>query len=335
MDQSKSNGVERGIHNDLKGLKLINDFKFLRAKEVGKFLWPRNGHSDKYGERICRKWLEKKYVLARKLPNRAGNAFVLAKAGVEFLSEYGVEAYSGKDWGSTKDGEWYPPKEWQHHCLTNSLLSDIFSWDGVEEVIPENKIRKNFSSSKIPDGIFIRHGFANWLEVENHRKSGKRMDDLVKIFLDTCSGKEIIIDGISIEKFTLAYPENKRDENGHLIDHKTRFINALKKHAKTDEYLYTIPFDIESDYSVSDAFPTMEIIESDAVALEIKRLIYLRMEKIPGGQRFHLDDESVWEIKEDRFSCELNTGAGEKMTFGSLIKAHRFIAVESLNLKNK
>ena len=98
-------GTEIGKGLDIEGLCWIYKFGWLRSSEIGRLLWPGSEHSEKYGQRICRKWNSRPrwYVIKRRLPYGAGSAYLLSESGVRFLEEHGISARGGKgkDWGET------------------------------------------------------------------------------------------------------------------------------------------------------------------------------------------------------------------------------------------
>lgn len=329
MTQEQANSYDAGIKNDLIGLRLINDYKFLRAKEIGRFLWGKSPHATKYGERISRKWIDKKFVIPRTLPGRAGTALVLAARGVDFLSEFDVIGQSGKDWGSTVGGEWMPPKEWQHHCLTNSLLSFLACDENYSQITPEHQLRKIIKSGKTADGLAtLKEKFRIWIEVENGRKSGSRMTDLVKTLLsvNTASNKLVKeISGVPVHYVAVAYPSNKKDENGHAIDHKSRILSAAKKMAEEDFRFLEFAFEMGSDASVNDLQVQMSMIESDAVNVELDRLEKHGMELIDGTPTYYLDDGTIVQVLGKSTWCNDVTTEHRTVT-----DAKRWIAMQNV-----
>lgn len=329
MTQEQVNGYEAGIKNDLIGLKLISEYKFLRAKEIGRFLWGKSAHATKYGERIARKWIDKKMVLARPLPGRAGTALVLASRGVDFLSEYNVDSQSGKDWGSINDSKWMPPKEWQHHCLANSLLSFLACDPAYSQLIPENILRRSIRSGKTPDALVtFKDKYRIWIEVENHRKTGSSMTDLISAMLSINSVSNRTfknISGIDIHYFVVAHPINKKDENGHVIDHKTRIISAAKKQAIEDFRFIEFAFEMDSDSSVKEAKMTMSVIESDTVSVELARLEKHSMEFVDDTPTYYLDDGTVIQLVGASTWC-----LGVESQHKNITTAKRWIATQNV-----
>jgi len=174
--------LDQGEHA-ARALLYISDFTWLRATELGRLLHPGQPHSRKYAEAHLRKLCELQLVIPRQLPGaNAGRAYVLSSRGARQLNEWlCADGYStGKDWGRTKEGVWTPPTSWRHDLIATGVLSlmgergyDIYSEPYLRHIEPEAK--------KHPDGLIAdrERGFSIWLEVENARKSGRNIDQLV------------------------------------------------------------------------------------------------------------------------------------------------------------
>lgn len=272
-DFEAEDGTKQGLQNDLIGLEYINSFRFLRAAEIGRLIWGNSENSIKYGQRICRKWLKNKYVIARNLPSKAGNAFVLAANGVELLESNWRMAKTGKDWGKMEGGSWSPPREWRHHLIANSFLAYIKNIEGVSEVISENELRMKTQKGKIADGAFRLNDELCWLELENHRKTGGRMIDLVKTLIKIGSKekKNPKLDNEEFTQFYIAFPENKVDERGYQLNHRKRVLSAAKKMADQDFIYRTIEIKLNGYTTIGHEIKS-ELIEASPVT---KRLKYL------------------------------------------------------------
>lgn len=250
-DIDSMNSFELGEVHDTDGLWSISRYGFLRANELGKLIWPSVKHNQKNGQRICRKWLDKGFVIARELPSKAGYAYVLASRGVRFLEEKDIPAKSGKDWGNMREGQWTPPFDWQHDLMANIFLVSM-EVQG-HKVHPKYLLRRMGGLDKIPDGICYRDGNVFVVEFENHRKTGKDMATLAKSIVNARQ----VFPGHDDKNLThiLAYPEDAIDERGHRIDHKTRLVNAAEKEATRDLVLElrAIKFDRYNLISVNES----------------------------------------------------------------------------------
>jgi hypothetical protein len=317
MMEQAEDGFLVGQENDLEGLHWLAKFGFLRAKDVGVLLWGQEENSFKYGQRICRKWIDKGYVLKRELPSKAGGAFVLAAGGVKFLSENGINSKTGKDWGSIKNGEWSPPREWKHHVIANSFLCYLES--RVTAIIPENQFRKSGSKGKLPDGMFINNDEAFWIEVENHRKSGSKMEDLCKIIIDLKT-KKSEYKGNKIFP-VIVYPENSVDERGYAINHKERIINAIKSISKVDLYLKFICVKLIG-LTVDSHKEEAVLIESDKLSIELKRLNKTSRDEKEDSSIYYIGNEKFLINKKD-FSVLYK---GRKIQCSSITEARRLAA---------
>ena len=250
-DIDSMNSFELGEAHDTDGLWSISRYGFLRANELGKLIWPSVKHNQKNGQRICRKWLDKGFVIARELPSKAGYAYVLASRGVRFLEEKDIPAKSGKDWGNMREGQWTPPFDWQHDLMANIFLVSM-EVQGYK-VHPKYLLRRMGGLDKIPDGICHRDGNVFVVEFENHRKTGNDMATLAKSIVNARQ----VFPGHDDKNLThiLAYPEDAIDERGHRIDHKTRLVNAAEKEATRDLVLdlRAIKFDRYNLISVNES----------------------------------------------------------------------------------
>lgn len=322
MTEQAADGFLVGQENDLEGLHWLAKFGFLRAKDVGVLLWGKEENSFKYGQRICRKWLDKGYVLKRELPSKAGGAFVLAAGGVKFLNENGINSKTGKDWGSIKNGEWSPPTEWKHHVITNSFLCYLKSRS--LSIVTENELRKNGATGKLPDGIFFSGENAFWIEVENHRKSGQKMAAMCQKIIEL-KIKEQIFRGKKLIP-AIVYQKNSVDERGYAINHKERVINAIKSIAKVDLSLRFICVELIG-LTVNSHKEELVSIESDKLSIELKMLHHNRsVEETEGFDIYHFVKEKCILNKKN---CNVEF-RGKIYEFQTITAARRFAASLSL-----
>ncbi len=221
-----------GQENDRTALRLIHDFGWLRAPELGLLIWGAHAHHVKYGERLLRKLDARHLVIPRPLPAHAGSAFVLSQRGAELVLENtGVAARSGKDWGETQAGVWTAPKWWRHDLLAHSFLARL--WSQGFTVFPERRLRRENAVDKLPDGIAIspngHHVF--WIEIESTRKSGRNMDLMARALIRVTLGKAPTLSGLKANDTMVCYAEGATDERGYRLDHRERVVNALQRHA--------------------------------------------------------------------------------------------------------
>lgn len=222
-------------------LRFIGRFTWLRAAELGRLLYPGRQHSRKYAEKNLRKLLELRFVVARPLPGKdAGTAYVLATRGAQFLNDWnaGAVAYqyrSGTDWGSTSGGVWTPPRSWRHDLMATGVLAclrEARDWG----VFPEPMLRHSVpSAEKHPDGLLVVGQRAIWLEVENARKSGRNIEQLVRALARASLRRpytaftEVLGDLAPVSLGMVAINADARDERGRRLNHLTRIESTLRK----------------------------------------------------------------------------------------------------------
>lgn len=222
-------------------LRFIGRFSWLRATELGRLLHPGRPHARKYAEQHLRKLLTMRMVVARRLPGRdAGTAYVLAQRGAQFLNDWNAGAVgytyrSATDWGSTADGIWSPPRSWRHDLMATGVLACLREerdWG----VFPEPMLRHHVPlAEKHPDGLLVADKRAIWLEVENARKSGRNIDQLVRALAraslrrPSSSFTEVLGHLVPVSLGMVAMNADARDERGRRLNHLTRVESALRK----------------------------------------------------------------------------------------------------------
>lgn len=326
------NCIEVGEENDEDGLWWISIFGFLRSIELGKLLWQDAKNNKKYAQRICRKWLDKGYVIKRVLPSKAGFAYVLAAGGVRFLSERNIPAKSGKDWGKMEDGEWTPPKEWIHHLMCNMFL--VAAKMQGYSIHPEFMLRSRGATGKIPDGIYFDDDKVFVIEVENHRKTGKNMEAVADSVIKTVNQ---MLNGYDDRKSfpVLVYPKIATDERKYKINHEKRLINAITKKAKEDFCLELKELDI-SRHSLKSVTTHIRNIEAPSVTSELERIKAFGLKEWAGRNYYFIgnnedNDVAYIEEKEGIYIVEIDY---EIFKFENEIDAMRKIASISLKKKN-
>lgn len=221
-------------------LRLIGRYTWLRATELGRLLYPGQLHSRKYAEKNLRKLLAMRYVVARRLPGKdAGTAFVLATRGAQFLNDWnagqGYAYRAGTDWGSAADGVWEPPRSWRHDLIATGVLACLK--ERGSDVFPEPMLRHSVpNAEKHPDGLVVGNQAAAWLEVENARKSGRNIDQLVRALVRASLRRPYSsfqsvagVGAVSIVSGMVAINADARDERGRRLSHITRIESALRK----------------------------------------------------------------------------------------------------------
>lgn len=267
------NAFEKHKLNDRDGLDWVHRFGWLRTFELGALLWPDTNEQSRtrQANRLARSWIERGLVLERVLPEGSGRALVLATGGVRLLSEYGVEANTGKDIGKLIDGQWLPPLTWRHDLLATGVLIDLYLRG--YEVLPEAHIRRHAGNLvKIPDGLAIKNKTVVWLEVESARKTGKAMRELADALCVVGNGKAAPICGHKPTNALVAYPADLKDERGHALSHRTRVRTAVAEAAKSDVGIDWAACAIRGAAGVGAIKYEREIVQANRAAAILKRL---------------------------------------------------------------
>ena len=225
--------------NDRDGLEAIHKFGWLRAREIGNVLWGRNPSRHIAGARIARKWLKSGLVMSRTLPWGHGPAFVLTKAGADFLfAEFGIQASSGKKIGDHIKGQtidcWRPTLSWQHDLIANSFLT-LCMGHGYR-VFTELEISRRFPNApKIPDGLFEyinQDGTKEWIAIEIERANKYSSDkrNIIKSILQAQLNGGIEFGNILVKNIYLVYHDPLLfDEKGQKPpDHFSRLKRAIE-----------------------------------------------------------------------------------------------------------
>ena len=246
--------------NTLTALRYIAKFGWLRAYELGRFMYFDSKNFRERASNLLSRLHKRKLVIERQLPHTAGKAFVLSKRGGDYLKntfDMNVNEHSlfksGKNIGRTVDGSWLPNNNFEHDLLACSTLAQLQA-DGAT-IYSERQIRLHPRGLlKIPDGFAIKDGKGIWVEVENSRKSGNYM----RIFassLATILNTGIDILGVKTHNVLIAYPEFKRDEKDHFINHQLRTSNAISSFLKANATVTYMPLQLIGLYSSSALKP--------------------------------------------------------------------------------
>lgn len=232
-------------------LHFIARFGWLRAIELGRFVYPNDKHGRKYAEKLLRKLVQLRYVLPRKLPGvGAGSAYVVAARGAAWLNANVVGSNArnahleeddyfrdGTNWGRTnKDGIWSPPLCWEHDLLAAGVLS-FFHEKGAVDIVSERELLRMVpNASKHADGLAVTKDPHDqlqtiWLEVERSRKSGENLDAMLKAIVSAQRGTPVTdYPGLPpVKHGMIAVPQACQDERGYSLNHQQRILNRLAK----------------------------------------------------------------------------------------------------------
>ncbi len=221
-------------------LFFIGQWRWLRPTELGRLMYPGDPFARKYAEKLVRKLMLLKMLIARPLSgHQAGTAYVLSARGAAQLNQWsrdGTGYRSGKDWGTTKDGKWAPPDSWRHDLIAVGVLSFAAERQGFD-ALPESRLRSMVpDAQKHPDGLVIdrNRAHAYWLEVEAARKSGRNIDHLVSALVKASRGTPLTyydcINDTPVTVGLVAIPKEARDERGYRLDHWHRIESAIRRH---------------------------------------------------------------------------------------------------------
>lgn len=274
------NSFEIRTQNDLDALRAIHKFGWLRAQELGLWLWPTTstkGHTQAC--RAAKSWIERGLVIARKLPEQSGFAYVLAKKGVEMLTEEGIEARSGKDIGSVLNDVWYPPANWKHELLAAGVLIriardiDVLLDGEVELLVTDAMIRrKGEKLGKIPDGLVVykkKDGAVQqvvWVEVEQSKKSSLRDVKPLAEALSLAANSKI--EAVFGYKATAAMVIFDKDSE---LNHKQNVTNAILGSTKDDVAIRWASC-TTTRYGVTEVEHSNEVLKADNAARILKFL---------------------------------------------------------------
>lgn len=314
-------GRSEGEKRDFQGLKWIWDFGWLRPQELGKMLWPEAEHATKYAERLCRKWIDKGYVIARQLPDHNGTAFTLSAGGALFLEQRGVQAKTGKDFGETEGGRWIAPHSWRHDLQAAGLLA-LLHQQGAE-VIPEKRLRReNPSLKKIPDGIVLdTNGRATWLEVERSKKGGEYLSGLAAALIQVARGDAPPVSGQKPVFAAIAAAETT-DGAGHVVDHEKRVKNAIQRLSEVDIKLIVFRLGLKGAGVIS-ASHSVDTVEADAATRLVAKIDSYGWDEDPSGRLVTVWDgfegklwqeNGRWHYSVSRFEAEESRGSAATIT---------------------
>lgn len=221
-------------------LLTISGYGWLRATELGRLIYGNDIHCRKYSEKLIRKLMKLRMLIARPLPGRhAGTAYVLSQRGADQLNEWNrdsKEYKSGKDWGYSDEDGWHPPGSWKHDLLAVGVLSHMKALSTNAEVFNERLLRsREPEARKHPDGIIVLRdkSLSMWLEVEHTRKTGRNLTQLVEALVLASRKKPFHfydeVQGAPISFGAVAIDPKAVDERGYRIDHWRRIESSIQK----------------------------------------------------------------------------------------------------------
>lgn len=262
-----------GRQRDHEGLLLVHNFGWMRAKELGRILWPASPRPAVNASELVAKWKRSGWVLVRSLPEGMGQALVLSAAGAAHLRSLGcADAVTGKDWGETLSGQWVAPRTWQHELLTLGLLAQL-SAEGWQ-VIPERQLRRENSPRKFPDGLAMRGNAVLWIEVENARKSGPNRNLMIESLVLASQGQSEKLSGRVANHAMLAYAADAHDERGFRLDHRTHVIAAIARRAPVDVSLLLAELVVVGTAGVGEVAFTETIVAAEAVTRQLASIAW-------------------------------------------------------------
>lgn len=242
-------------------LHWISRFGWIRARELGALLWPETGsypgtltaqprrmtEQRKLASRLLNRLKESRYVLQRKLPGKAGDAYVLSSGGVHYLQRrLAFKARAGDKWGRSIDGRWRPPASWEHELIVTVTMLHFLSKGA--EIKTELELRaENRNQRKYPDGIVVSRNkvkdgsiveMIQWIEVESADKSGLKMLSLARSLTKVYRRQAPVLSGLEAYIPTVVYRSDLVNLSGQKVDHKNRITNAVQRHIGADFQLY-------------------------------------------------------------------------------------------------
>lgn len=224
------------LQNTVTALHFVHQFGWLRVVELSTLMKHHTTTALEAGSRLARSLISRRLVLARRLPEGAGQVLVLATAGVRLLAEFGICAVSGKSLGRSLGQHWIPSMTWKHDVLAHGVLCELHKRG--YDVLPEAEIRRRAGNiAKLPDGLArAPDGSWLWIEVESARKSGLHMRRLADAITAVSAG-HVEICGVLPSRSLVAYVGSSFDERGHRLNHRERVASAIAATARSDVQL--------------------------------------------------------------------------------------------------
>jgi len=302
-----------GQRRDHEGLLLVHKFGWMRARELGRMLWPASARSAVNASELVGKWKRAGWVLVRPLPDHMGQALVLSAAGAAYLRACGhMDAVTGKDWGETRAGDWVAPRTWQHELLTLGLLAQLHTegW----QVIPERQLRRENRPGKFPDGLAVRGDAVLWIEVENARKSGPNRNHMVQALVLASQGEAEQLSGQVANRALLAYAVGARDERGYRLDHRHHVIAALARRSQVDVPLMLAALSVAGTAGVGQVSLEQITVKAEVVSQLVATIAWKSRPEVPGfhAYEYFADDGLEYRHGDGQFSWWWSVHDGEK-----------------------
>lgn len=257
--------------NTITALRFVHLFGWLRVVELSTLMKPHTATALEAGARLARSLISRRLVLARRLPEGAGQVLVLATAGVRLLAEFGICAVSGKGIGRAMGQHWIPSMAWKHDVLAHAVLAELHKRG--YEVLPEAEIRRRADPmAKLPDGLArAPDGSWLWLEVENARKSGIHMRRLADAITAVSAG-QVEVCGVRPTRSLVAYVGSSFDERGHRLNHRGRVCKAIAAAARSDVQLVFAECKRKGAAGIASIVLVNATVAADRASAILKRL---------------------------------------------------------------
>lgn len=261
MDSKKESGIQKALDNEIKVLKALHKFGWLRTKDLACLVWQtadrKNSNKEpefcqpahspsalRMAQITLKRLRDKKYILGATAPD-SSKIYALSQRGANHLNAVGIDTVSGKDLLRLFSFEQY-----RHRVISNEIaISGILQGFKVftEREIAKNKwhFDKAGYLGKKPDCFIQNKEYAWWVEVERSRKNQKDyaflLDWLNQVF-QSCKRpheKPAITEQVSIQKVVfICTPVFEK-----------RLISDLEKMGWSEEQIFLRLIFIRSLYS--------------------------------------------------------------------------------------
>lgn len=187
MDSKKKSGLEIANENEIKVLKYLHKFGWLRSKDIASLVWqiPDKKFSNfepefkksvytnsglRMAQITLKRLKQNRLILSAVAPDNS-TIYALSQRGANRLSEIGVESISGKDLVRIFSFEQY-----RHRVISNEIaMAGILQGFRVftERQISQNHwlFNENGFHGKKADCLVLNKSSAWWIEVERSRKN--------------------------------------------------------------------------------------------------------------------------------------------------------------------
>lgn len=185
---TKQDGRMIALENELRVLRALNRFGWLRTRDLAALVWQRwawQAHETpdlkpprpttsglRMAQRTLRRLREKRHVLSARAPD-GSIIFALSEAGARALSQLGITAATGKDLLRT-----FSTAHFRHRCIANEIAMGAMI-QGFR-VSTEREISRGLwlggkegIAGKLPDVLLRANDRLWWVEVERSRKNAR------------------------------------------------------------------------------------------------------------------------------------------------------------------